>query len=90
MPLNNESLAAVREWLKTKATHTAACPACGNAKADVGDIVLAPVYVAPGATTTGVTGVPMLQLLCDNCGYVRLFSAIKLGLVPSAHDRQVT
>jgi rubredoxin len=58
------------------------CPVCASGKLSLTDMVEVRDYNegnhCPGAAIT-----PMVEVVCDICGYVMLFNAIALGVVDS-------
>ena len=58
------------------------CPVCASGKLSISNIVEVRDYNegnhCPGAAIT-----PMVEVVCDICGYVMLFNAIALGVVDS-------
>jgi predicted nucleic-acid-binding Zn-ribbon protein len=78
MPINQEQATKVQSWLNTKGV-TPNCPACGRNNWTTGDVIAAPVFAEGGFNIGGPT-VPMVQVICGNCAYVRLFAAVPIGL----------
>lgn len=79
MPIDQEQLGKLQAWVNSKGVNPA-CPACGHRQWTVGDIIAAPVFAEGGFNIGGPT-VPMVQVICNNCAYVRLFAAVPAGLV---------
>jgi ribosomal protein S27AE len=79
MPLDDAQLQKFQAWFSSKVTNRA-CPACGGTNMLTGDIITANVY-APGTAHIGGGGSQMMQLICGDCGYVRLFDVTIMGLV---------
>jgi hypothetical protein len=69
----------LQAWLNTKGV-VASCPACGKNQLNAGDIIAGSSYSAGGMSMGGPT-IPMVQLVCGHCAYVRLFAAVPIGLV---------
>jgi predicted nucleic-acid-binding Zn-ribbon protein len=80
MVLTEEKVQKVKEWLASKGTNDT-CPSCGRNFWNVGDIIVAPVLREDGKATLRGSTVPMVQLVCDNCAYVRLYAAVAMDLV---------
>jgi predicted nucleic-acid-binding Zn-ribbon protein len=83
MHLNQRQLEEFTQWMLDKKANTdALCPICGTTSWSTGEIVIAETFVDKqmelGKTQMPVS--PMLQVICDNCAYVRLFSTIRMGL----------
>lgn len=57
------------------------CESCGHRKWSIGDIIAGFSIDGAGNTRMGGDMIPMVQVLCENCGHVRLYSAVKIGLV---------
>jgi predicted nucleic-acid-binding Zn-ribbon protein len=51
------------------------CPMCGSSQWETGEIALGVNVNDQGNT------LPMVQLVCRNCGYVMLFAAMPIELV---------
>jgi predicted RNA-binding Zn-ribbon protein involved in translation (DUF1610 family) len=56
-----------------------ACPICGNDKFVVSDTLFAITEYDP--PTLGSVEFPIITFVCDNCGNVILFNAIKMGII---------
>lgn len=56
------------------------CPACGNIGWVTEEIVAVPVRPR-GGLEESAPRIPMVESTCDDCGYVRFFSAAKAGLL---------
>jgi predicted Zn-ribbon and HTH transcriptional regulator len=58
------------------------CPVCESTERewDTGEIVKIVAHITKDMDTVG-REIPMLQLVCSNCGAIRLFDAVKLGLM---------
>lgn len=78
MPISQEQANKLQSWLDTKGVRPS-CPACGTNNWAPGDVIAAPVFAEGGFRIGGPT-VPMVQLICANCAYVRLFAAVPIGL----------
>lgn len=81
MPLDQAQTTKIQTWLNTKGA-TASCTTCNrnNGNWELGMIVAAPEF-SDGGLSIGGPSVPMVQVICGNCGYVRLFAAVKMGLL---------
>ena len=80
MPLNQEQIKKVETWLNSKSTTSPNCPFCNHNNWSIGDVIAAPVFASGGFNIGGPT-VPMVQVICGNCAYVRLFAAVPIGIV---------
>jgi predicted nucleic-acid-binding Zn-ribbon protein len=80
MPLDSNQLQVFLSWLNAKVDPR--CPACGKNHWSVGDIIIPNALVGGkvdlGCPTISVS--PMVQVICENCAYVRLFSAAHVGI----------
>ncbi len=74
MPLTREQAYKLQQWLNSRGVNLN-CPMCGSAQWETGEIVSG-VNVNDQRNT-----LPMVQVVCGNCGYVMLFSAMPIGLV---------
>jgi predicted nucleic-acid-binding Zn-ribbon protein len=79
MSLTQDEIGKLQSWLNAKSV-SPNCPACGQNKWTVGDVIAAPVFGGGGFNIGGPT-VPMVQVICGNCAYVRLFAAVPIGIV---------
>lgn len=79
MALAQDQVDKLQLWINKKGVKPS-CPTCGQNNWSVGDIIAAPVF-AGGNFNIGGPTVPMVQLICGNCAYVRLFAAVPIGLV---------
>lgn len=82
--LTPEQQERVTKWLREK-LGMRSCPSCGQLQGfSIGAIVAAPIVKATdeGMAIDTENSVPLVPLACRNCGYVRLFSAIVMGLIP--------
>jgi predicted nucleic-acid-binding Zn-ribbon protein len=67
-------------------TARGACASCGTREFDTGEIIVAPPvsYDSDGRPHIGEgqPALPMVQVICRNCGRIALFQAGMIGLVP--------
>jgi len=78
MPLTPEQQQKLGDWLSSKnVTHN--CPSCGGNNWATGDVISANVLTARGTEIGGKT-VPMVQVICTSCGFVKLYAAVPIGL----------
>jgi hypothetical protein len=76
--LSDEELLRANDWINEKAVSpTDACPVCGSPKNSVFP-ALTQVRVAD-VPSPGL--LPMVMTICRNCGFVRFFSAVVMGLM---------
>jgi predicted nucleic-acid-binding Zn-ribbon protein len=74
MPFNHERAHRLQQWLNSRGVDLN-CPVCGSTQWETGEIV-------SGANVSGQGNVlPMVQVICSNCGYVMVFAAMPIGLV---------
>jgi predicted nucleic-acid-binding Zn-ribbon protein len=74
MPLNHERAHRLQQWLSSRGIGFN-CPMCGSTQWETGEIV-------SGANVSGQGNVlPIVQVICSNCGYVMFFAAMPIGLV---------
>ena len=78
MALTEEQRNKISDWLRLKKVNMA-CPSCGEAEWATGDIVAIPKFKE--GLILGGEVIPMIQLVCANCSYVRLYAAIPIGLL---------
>lgn len=92
MDLIPEQQEKVTKWFREK-LGMRGCPSCGQLQGFVmGDIIAAPTVKVSGETVTldKETAIPFVPIVCRNCGNVRLFSAIVIGLIPEGVRMDVT
>ncbi len=78
MPVTEEQLKKIKDWMASKGVNNI-CHSCkrGN-NWTVGEII------TTGTITPLMLGgptIPMVQVICNNCGFVKLFAARPLGLI---------
>jgi predicted nucleic-acid-binding Zn-ribbon protein len=78
MPLTPAQALKVQNWLTSKKLNPT-CPSCGGRKWTPVEIISANTVTAKGTTIGGNT-IPMVQIVCSNCGFVKLFAAVPMGL----------
>ena len=83
MPLTPEQQDFARQFILSRCG-AQTCAACGSGTFDLtSQVVRCPVLGAgqdaPNVANPG-SGTPMVELICQNCGCVRHFSAVTIGL----------
>ena len=78
MPLTNSEVDRLTAWLQNRGVN-AACPACTQQQWGLGEIVSMPVDTRLGADMTA-QHLPVVSLVCGNCGFMMMFSAKLVGL----------
>ncbi len=80
MSLDPDQLQKVHEWLQKKCA-LMVCPCCNSTSWGVGELgTMLPIQ--DNNILFGGKCTPALPILCQNCGFIRLFSAIMIGLIP--------
>ena len=79
MPLNESQKQKLRSWLKSKGVHPT-CISCGEEDWGAGEVISAPILDGEGNKIHDLH-VPMVQLVCTNCGYVIMYAAVPIGLL---------
>ena len=74
MPLNHEQAHRLEQWLNSRGIRFN-CPICGSTQWETGEIVTAANMSGQGDE------LPMVQVICSNCGYVMFFAATPIGLI---------
>ena len=73
---------AAAEWIRKKSTAAGReCPVCQTSVWTVTDVQEVRPFSHVEAAYGGLV-IPVFLLVCDNCGYCRMFNAIKAGVVP--------
>ncbi|MGD6934109.1 MAG: hypothetical protein ACQCN5_07890 [Candidatus Bathyarchaeia archaeon] len=70
MPLTREQQEKIRGWLSAKNANSK-CPMCSKNQWAFGEIITANTINEKGKTTEQYSPA-MIQILCTNCGFVRL------------------
>lgn len=74
MPLTNEQNEEFKNWFESKKRNDYSCPVCGQNGVAPGEIISSPQFSTKGFSIGGPS-VPMVQLICTNCGHIILFAA---------------
>jgi predicted nucleic-acid-binding Zn-ribbon protein len=72
MPITQEQIDKFNAWMRSKGIKRL-CYSCGHMDWGINDIVSA-------NSDTGAGTIPMLLMACNHCGYIRLYSAVIVGL----------
>lgn len=76
--MTQDDINKMQAWFNSKGVNNT-CSACGRNNWEAGGVIAAPGFTSGGMTIGGPT-VPMVTLACSNCGFVRLFAAVPIGL----------
>ena len=68
-------------WLRTHQVQLT-CPACGTANQWAGSAVVTAPRMEADGTHLDDRVVPMIQVTCQHCAYILLFSGLPMGLHP--------
>jgi predicted nucleic-acid-binding Zn-ribbon protein len=79
MPLDQNQSNTLQKHLN-KIGFRPQCQACGANNWAPGEIITPPVY-SGGGIQIGGPNVPMVQVICEKCGYVVHFAAVLVGLL---------
>jgi hypothetical protein len=81
MPLDDQQRDSIQAWMASKSP-SPICPSCGQPGPYVAGDVIAPFIIGGpgGEVVMGVT-VPMVPIICTHCAFVRLYSAVVMGIV---------
>jgi len=79
MPLTSEQLEKLKKWFDSK-NISLKCSTCWGTKWTPGEIIAATTYKNK-LFEMGRPIVPMVQSVCDYCGFIKLYSAIRIGIV---------
>lgn len=72
----------IAQWLTAKGVR-GECPNCGRTTGVIADHLLNfHPYTPQAALTIGGATYPAAVLFCSNCGHLRLFSAVMIGVLP--------
>lgn len=80
MPLDQEQQNKVNSWMTQKGVNPS-CPACRRmGQWSLGDIIVSPPMEGGNINFSGSL-IPMVQLICNNCGFIMLFGAAPMGIL---------
>ena len=79
MALNAAQQQKAQTWVNSKHA-LGQCPACHTTGWSFGEIVIGANFTPGGGMQLGGGGVPMLQVVCNNCAYIAMFAAVPMGL----------
>lgn len=72
---------AAAEWIRKKSTRAGQqCPVCQTSVWTVTDVQEVRPFARVEAAGGGLV-IPVFLLVCDNCGFCRMFNAIKSGMI---------
>jgi len=77
MLTSEQQFERIIEWFKEKNVNPT-CPSCGQNQWTLGDVVAAPSF---DTEDSNAEMIPMAQLICKNCAYMRLYAAVPIGLI---------
>lgn len=79
--LNEKEQEKINEWLSSKGV-SRLCESCGKDAWVPGPVVRAiGIDTSVGEADWDNASIPMVQVLCENCGYIRHYSAGLIGLL---------
>jgi len=79
MALTQEQSEKFQKWMNEKCTQHA-CPSCGQNNWALGQIIMANTVTEGGGVSIGGGGIPMVQICCSNCAFVKLYATVPIGL----------
>ena len=88
MPISQQDAVWIEAELTKKGVSVArGCPECGQTKWTLVTDFYAPIQFVMGVGGTGhsfnaSTGLPLICLTCDNCGFLRGFTIKQIGYQP--------
>jgi len=80
MTMTNEQATKLRQWISQK-TLLLQCEVCRSSNWVPGDVIMAPSHSGSGNAFDFGNGIPMAQVICSNCGNIKLFAAAMMDLV---------
>lgn len=86
--LDSSEVKRVRKWLQDRSIELK-CPICGSANWSPGTVVVPTKYSEDAVLVVGGVEYPMLQLICNDCGYVMLFSARPILNLPAERSLDI-
>jgi hypothetical protein len=80
----------VREWLVERAPGFGACPFCSTSNWTIAALGEVPLRTAELGEDFDAKAIPVVPLICSQCGHSVLFNALVMGLVePLEHGSEV-
>lgn len=79
MPISQSQHKQLFQWLQSKGVRED-CPACGSNDRTSGDVIAPPATPEGGGTVVGGPHFPLVQVLCEHCGFVMHFATPTVGL----------
>lgn len=79
MPIDETQQRKLETWIHQKCGELK-CVACESKEWKPGDVLVPPSAPEGGGTIVGGPSFPMVQLICENCGNVLLFSTLTVGI----------
>ncbi len=72
---------AAAEWIRKRSTPAGRqCPVCSKSVWTVTDVQEVRPFAQLDAAAGGLV-IPVFLLVCDNCGFCRMFNAMKAGVI---------
>lgn len=88
-PESDASSEKLVEHLRQKWGDPRNCPMCGAAKWHVGDTVFTPVLFTGGGVRIGGPSIPMVPVVCTDCGFTAWINALVAKLIePDKGDQK--
>lgn len=72
-------LAHINTWLQKRGVNMT-CESCGRREWETGGVIAGIFVDIDGNATSTTQGLPMVAMGCSNCGNIRLYSAVQMGL----------
>ena len=91
MPLTDSEKNRFMQWIREKGgQNPSKCPVCGEPnKWWPGDVVVMPELTGEGNLQIDEqSSIPVVQLICGNCGYVRFFNATMISMGGEGYTRE--
>lgn len=76
-----ERLAKINQWFNEKAKKPLVCEICGHTNWGVEESMGTPIIIENNNFLVGGKTLPQIILICNHCGNIKYFSAIKMGLL---------
>ena len=76
-----DHLKKINQWFNEKAKKPFICEVCGHKDWGVEEYIVTPTIIENNTVLVGGKALPQIVLVCNHCGNIKYFSAVKMGLI---------